>query len=93
MLPDATGLHELLSALEDESSTFSDDIPDEVPPQRPSGSTAVPAEEYIANIRQMVQDNALVKAAELARKAFGIHPDNALLSEFVDNFRKLGLLD
>jgi tetratricopeptide (TPR) repeat protein len=93
MFPDATGLDGLLSALE-EGSPSRGTIHEAPAPQRRSGGTEeVSAEDYIAQVRQMVQDNSLVAAAELAERAFGIHPGNSLLSEFVENFRKLGLLD
>ncbi len=92
MFPEATGLDELLSAIEAGVSSGGAGKPASNL-SKPSGPDELSAEEYIAQVRQMVQDNALVAAAELAERAYGIHPHNSLLSEFVDNFRKLGLLE
>ncbi|MFO8184113.1 MAG: hypothetical protein R6U39_08075 [Candidatus Aegiribacteria sp.] len=93
ILPLATGLDRLLEDLEEGSGTHEAPAEPEPIPQKPAGSAVDSAGEYISRIRQLVQDNSLEKAAELAEKAHGIHPDDALLSEFMDNFKKLGLLD
>lgn len=91
ILPLATGLDRLL---EDMESSGTPSAPEREPtPQKPEIAAVTSAEEYITGIRQLVQDNSLVAAAELAEKAHGIHPDDSLLSEFMDNFKKLGLLD
>ncbi|OPL18136.1 MAG: hypothetical protein AVO35_06430 [Candidatus Aegiribacteria sp. MLS_C] len=86
-LPQATGLDLLLADLESWE-------PGAVEGQASGSSSAgVTAQEYIAQIRQMVQDNALVAAAELADRAHSVHPADSLLAEFVENFKKLGLLE
>lgn len=89
--PLAAGLDRLLEDLESSSTPRAAEP--ELTPRKTEGSTVTSAEKYISRIRQLVQDNSLEEAAELAEKAHGIHPDDALLSEFMDNFKKLGLLD
>lgn len=91
ILPLATGLDRLLEDIEGSETHSAPEL--EPAPRKQDTAGASSAEEYITGIRQLVQDNSLVAAAELAEKAHGIHPDDALLSEFMDNFRKLGLLD
>jgi len=84
--PGVPGLEWLLDRLEESVEKFrGEDI------EAADGIT--PAEEYIARIRELVQENTLVDAAKLAAKAHSIHPDDSLLQEFVDNFKKLGLLE
>lgn len=89
LMPETPGLDELLSDIERVSSDPS-----------PSSTTSVSntrgvtsSEEYIEQIRQLVRDNFLEKAASLASRAFSIHPHNELLAEFLDNFIKLGLIE
>ncbi|MEN8208131.1 MAG: hypothetical protein ABFR50_02660 [Candidatus Fermentibacteria bacterium] len=87
--PDSAGLDELLSDLEDLSETSSS-TPRTIEPQETrSGASA----EYIARIRQLVQDNSLEEAASVAAEAFIFFPEDDLVVEFVDNFKKLGLLE
>ncbi len=81
MRPDIEGLDELLSEIESHSGTSV---------SSGSGDSGM---EYITRIRELVQDNLLEDAASIAQKAFDIYPDNALITEFVDNFKKLGLLE
>jgi tetratricopeptide (TPR) repeat protein len=91
MMPETNGLDELLSDIENESETVS---------SPPGGSDAgtgngndTAAAEYIIQVRELVQSNLLEKAAYVARKAFSLHPNDKLLTEFIDNFKKLGLID
>ncbi len=89
LMPDAPGLNELLSDIESISSDFSPSSTGRVSSTR--GVTS--SEEYIEQIRQLVRDNFLERAASLASRAFSVHPHNELLAEFFDNFKKLGLID
>lgn len=84
MIPETNGLEELLSDIETESNTVS---------SSPDSSNSGITEEYIVQIRQLVQDNALEKAASFAEKSFSLHPNDKLLMEFIDNFKKLGLIE
>lgn len=77
MMPETNGLSELLFAIENESGSGND----------------IDVEEYISQIRQLVQDNLLEKAAWFAEKSFRLHPNDKLLMEFIDNFKKLGLIE
>ena len=89
MRPDSAGLDELLSELESMTglSSSASDISD-VKETEPGFSY-----EYITRIRQLVQDNSLEEAASVAEEAFDNYPDDKLVLEFVDNFKKLGLLE
>lgn len=89
MRPDAAGLDELLSDLENESGISSPESPGRFTEKLMS----ISCEEYITVIRELVQDNSPEKAALVAVKAIKLFPDDDLLLEFVSNFRKLGLLD
>jgi tetratricopeptide (TPR) repeat protein len=99
--PETNGLDQLLLDIENHSNDFSspskdgfdDDFDDDFDYSVEENAESDEAEEYITSIRQLVQENSLEEAASLAIRAFRIYPDNGLLSEFVDNFRKLGLLD
>ena len=51
------------------------------------------SDEYISQIRLLVQDNALERAASIAVDALHLFPDDGLVVEFVENFKKLGLLE
>jgi len=96
MLPYAKGLDDLLADLEavsDEIGGHEEPVHPVAEPPEKTGTAKVAAQEYISQIRQMVQDNSLVAAAELAERANSVHPDDSLLSEFVENFKKLGLLE
>jgi tetratricopeptide (TPR) repeat protein len=105
MLPDATGLDDLLDdiqnyspetgaedELEMEDVVIDDDVDLDVPDEADAQDDDS-AQSFITEIRHMVQSNSLEAAAQLAEKAFAIHPEDELLEEFVDNFRKLGLLE
>jgi tetratricopeptide (TPR) repeat protein len=87
--PDSAGLDDLLSKLEDLPDVSSSTPEVSEPRETRSGASA----EYIARIRQLVQDNALEKAASVAAEAFIFFPDDDLIVEFVGNFKKLGLLE
>ena len=87
--PDSAGLDELLSNLESMPVTTSPAA--EVADSRETGSGA--SDVYISQIRQLVQDNALERAASIAEDALHIYPDDRLVLEFVENFKKLGLLE
>ena len=89
MKPDSKGLDELLSDLENLSKINSSTS--EASDSRETQSSA--SGEYIMRIRQLVQDNSLEEAASVAEEAFNIFPDDKLVVEFVDNFKKLGLLE
>ena len=89
MRPDSAGLDELLSDLENTSETSSPTS--EVSDSKETQSSA--SDEYISRIRQLVQNNSLEEAAMVAEEAFAIFPDDKLVVEFVDNFKKLGLLE
>ncbi|MCD4776748.1 MAG: hypothetical protein K8S15_11950 [Candidatus Aegiribacteria sp.] len=84
MIPETNGLEELLSDIETESNTVSSSL---------DGSNSETTAEYIVKIRQLVQDNALEKAASFAERSFRLHPNDKLLMEFIDNFKKLGLIE
>ncbi len=105
MLPDATGLDDLLEELQNytpetgavddlelEDVMIDDDLDLDVPDDLDSHEDGS-AQSFITEIRHMVQNNSLEAAAQLAEKAFAIHPEDELLEEFVDNFKKLGLLE
>jgi len=87
--PDSAGLDELLSDLESMPVTTSPAA--EVADSRETRSGA--SDEYISQIRQLVQDNALERAASIAEDALHIFPGDELVVEFVENFKKLGLLE
>ena len=87
--PDSAGLDELLSNLESMPVTTSPAA--EVADSRETGSGA--SDVYISQIRQLVQDNALERAASIAVDALHLFPDDDLVVEFVENFKKLGLLE
>jgi len=87
--PDSAGLAELLSNLESMPVTTSPAA--EVADSRETRSDA--SDVYISQIRQLVQDNALERAASIAEDALHIYPDDRLVLEFVENFKKLGLLE
>ncbi len=89
MRPDSAGLDELLSDLENISVTSSPTS--EVSDSKETQSSA--SGDYISRIRQLVQDNTLEEAASVAEEAFSLFPDDKLVVEFVDNFKKLGLLE
>lgn len=91
-MPDARGLDELLDSLEQGPPARPSSPPAE-PAPAPAKEENDPAEEYIARVRSLVQANSLLEAASVAEEAYGRHSDNSLLKEFVDNFRKLGLLE
>jgi len=101
MRPDTEGLDQLLRDIENQSEDnytdpiddFEDDFEEGYKESSEENAVSDEAQEYIARIRQLVQGNSLEEAATFSKQAFGVHPDNKLLSEFVDNFRKLGLLD
>lgn len=88
MMPEINGLHELLEDLEKidfktssaETSTIEDDKRTES--DKP----------YIAVIRALVQDNALEEAAYVAVDSFRKNQNDELLQQFIDNFKKLGLI-
>jgi tetratricopeptide (TPR) repeat protein len=89
MMPETNGLDELLSDIENNSKTVS---------SPPAGSNAktfngATVARYITQVRELVQDNSLEEAAYVAEKAFSLHPDDKLLQEFIDNFKKLGLIE
>ncbi len=87
--PDSAGLDELISDLERMPVTASStaEVTDSIE-TRPGAS-----DEYISQIRQLVQDNALERAASIAVDALLLFPDDGLVVEFVENFKKLGLLE
>lgn len=87
MRPDTTGLEELLADLESSPGVSS---PTSAVSEEAQSSASG---EYIARIRQLVQDNFLEEAASVAEQAFDLFPDESLVLEFVDNFKKLGLLE
>ncbi len=89
MRPDSAGLDELLSDLENISVTSSPTS--EVSDSKETQSSA--GDDYISRIRQLVQGNSLEEAASVAEEAFQSFPDDKLVVEFVDNFKKLGLLE
>jgi len=87
--PDISGLDELLSDIEN-----SPEIPSSTSADSGSGGAeSTSSEGYITRVRQLVQDNSLEEAASLAEEAFNLFPYDALVVEFVDNFKKLGLLE
>ena len=87
--PDSAGLDELLSDLERMPVTASSTA--EVTDSKETRPGA--SDEYISQIRQLVQDNALERAASIAVDALHLFPDDGLVVEFVENFKKLGLLE
>ncbi len=87
--PDSAGLDELLSDLESMPVTTSPAA--QVADSRETRPGA--SDEYISQIRQLVQDNALERAASIAEDALHIFPGDNLVVEFVENFKKLGLLE
>ena len=89
MRPDSANLDELLSDLENYSGTSSS-IPED---SYSEDDDSIPSGEYITVIRELVQDNSLEEAASVAKKAFELFPDDVLVLEFVDNFKKLGLME
>jgi len=87
LLPQAEGLKELLSELELTSG------PEGIQAEDPSESKENPsAPGYIVDIRELVQENELEKAALKAQAMLESHPHDELLLRFVEKFRKLGLL-
>jgi len=104
ILPTSSELKDLLEAIEDFSPEEPED-PDDLDDididlqddldlsDSPAGAGDRSSQDYITDIRQLVQDNSLEKAANLAHEAAQIYPDDTLICEFVDNFRKLGLLE
>lgn len=87
--PDSAGLDELISDLE--SMPVATSSTDEVTYSKVKVSGT--SDEYISRIRQLVQDNSLEKAATIAKEALQSFPDDGLIVEFVENFKKLGLLE
>ena len=87
--PDSAGMDELLTDLESMPAITSSTAEVTYSEETQSGA----GDEYISRIRQLVQDNALEKAASVAEEALNIFPDNNLVIEFVENFKKLGLLE
>ncbi|MCK4806858.1 MAG: hypothetical protein KAT09_04385 [Candidatus Aegiribacteria sp.] len=89
MRPDTEALDELLSDLENQPGISSAKSAD----RGSAGEISISSGEYITVIRELVQDNSLEEAASVAKKAFEIYPYDDLVVEFVDNFKKLGLLE
>jgi tetratricopeptide (TPR) repeat protein len=85
LMPEATGLDDLLARLESVAGTNG-----EAPAEDRGNAVDVPG--YITEIRSLVQGNSLEEAAARALAAYGEHPDDPLLVAFVDKFRRLGFL-
>lgn len=89
MMPQALGLTELVKDLEIQEQVASSAVEtDSTPPAEIESDST-----YIKEIRRLVQDNSLEKAADLAWRSHLNNTDDRLLSEFVNKFRKLGLID
>ena len=87
MMPGVNGLRELLEDLEIDSSAAS-------PEESTDGDNRTESNKpYIAKIRQLVQDNSLEEAASIALKSYEDNQDDELLLQFIDNFKKLGLIE
>ena len=91
MMPATAGIDDLLTDIENEKYPLSSPSTDDDDPEIEFDDTE--PEDYITTVRQMVQDNQLEKAASFALESYKLHPEDKLLSEFIDNFKKLGLLD
>lgn len=87
LLPQADGLAELLDELESPDSAPVDTAMEE--DSDPDADTPV----YISEIRALVQENELEKAAIRAAECLEAHPGDELLVRFVERFSKLGLLE
>lgn len=89
IMPVIDGLHELLEDLEKiDSNADSSAISTDLDNERTESNKP-----YIAKIRQLVQDNSLEEAASTALNSFEDNQNDELLLQFIDNFRKLGLIE
>lgn len=104
LFPEATGLHQLLTELEEASSRSPepeeiDDLDieldyDEIEVEEPQPAEDTGSSEGIINrIRELVQENSLMEAADLAQKGRRTYPRDRKIAEFVENFKKLGLIE
>ncbi|MCD4849127.1 MAG: hypothetical protein K8R76_13175 [Candidatus Aegiribacteria sp.] len=89
MMPDINGLQELLEDLENADSKVASPMTNTNDGDKRTGSN----KPYIAKIRQLVQDNSLEEAASIALRSFRDNQDDELLMQFIENFRKLGLIE
>lgn len=89
IMPESNGLHELLEDIERNPGKIASSTEDENPgPERQESNKP-----YIIEIRELIQKNSLEEAAFIAERYFEKNPDDALLTEFVENFKKLGLIE
>jgi len=86
MMPDIAGLDEVLLKIESSSKAA-------YAPAAESDPVDTEAEPCITQVREMVQENSLEEAAWFAEQSLERHPGSELLAEFVENFRKLGLIE
>ena len=104
LLPEATGLHQLLTELEEATRESpaqeeNDDLEIDLDYDDISSSGSEPPkgtdsrEDLINRIRELVHENALMDAATLAQKGRRTYPRDRKIAEFVENFKKLGLID
>ncbi|MCK4504144.1 MAG: hypothetical protein KAW14_00890 [Candidatus Aegiribacteria sp.] len=89
MMPGIDGLHELLEDIEkiDCNAASPAESTNE------DNSRTESNKPYIAKIRQLVQDNSLEEAASTALKSYEDNQDDELLLQFIENFKKLGLIE
>lgn len=88
MMPGVNGLSELLEDLEKIDSNASS----KAKSTKKGKSRTESNKPYIAKIRQLVQDNHLEEAASIALKSFKDNQNDDLLQQFIENFKKLGLI-
>ncbi|MCK4671927.1 MAG: hypothetical protein KAT47_05225 [Candidatus Aegiribacteria sp.] len=87
MMPEVNGLRELLEDLETIDSNAVSPAESTVEDNRTESDKP-----YIAKIRQLVQDNSLEEAASIALNSYEDNQDDELLLQFIENFKKLGLI-
>lgn len=89
MMPEVDGLAELLENLENYTT-------DTVSDAETADNSSIRTESdkpYIAKIRQLIQDNSLEDAAGIALDSLQNNQDDELLLQFIENFKKLGLIE
>lgn len=89
MMPEIDGLAELLDDLENNAP----DTPSHAEDADNCNSRTESDKPYIAKIRQLVQDNSLEEAASIAIDSLQNNQDDELLLQFIENFKKLGLIE
>ncbi len=87
LLPQAEGLKELLNEIESTGGLEGNHSADTSEPEQTPDAPG-----YIVEIRELVQENELEKAASRAQSMLESHPADELLLRFVEKFRKMGLL-